>query len=72
MLLNFEGQPGRFIRHGVVDGQGVVEFGEVTVGEFDIDDRPDDLNDFTDIGGGSSSGNHRDFLRIILTEEGKR
>ena len=53
-------------------GEGVEERGQVTVGEFDINDRADDLNNFTDVGGGSSSGNHSEFLRIIRTEVRKR
>ena len=61
VLLDFEGQLGRLAADGVIDREGVEECGQVTVGEFDIDDRADDLNDFTDVGGGSSSGNHDDF-----------
>ncbi len=64
MLLDFEGEPGRLASQGVVNGEGVEERGQVAVGEFDIDDRPDDLNDFTDVGGGSGGGNHGEFLMI--------
>ena len=33
----------------------------MSVGEFDIDNRADDLSDFTDVGGGGSSGSHDMF-----------
>ena len=43
----------------VIDGERVVEFGQVAVGEFDIDDGADDLDDFTDVGDGGGGGDHK-------------
>ena len=51
MLLNFKGKMGRLAVQRVIDREGVEERGQVIFGEFDIDDRADDLNDFTDVGG---------------------
>ncbi len=54
----------RVVPDVVLNGQCVEKGGEVTVGKFNVDDRADDLNDFTDVGGGGGSGNHKEFLRI--------
>ena len=59
VLLHFHGELGGLAVDRVIDGEGVEQFGQMSVGEFDIDDGPDDLNDFTDAGSGGSSGNHR-------------
>ena len=68
VLLDFEGDLSRLAVHGIFDGQGVVKRGQMAVGEFDIDDRSDDLNDFTDVGGGRGGGNHSVFLMFVRTE----
>ena len=36
----------------------------MAVGEFNVDDGADDLNDFTDAGGGGGCGDHDVYVRI--------
>jgi hypothetical protein len=45
VLLNLEREPGGLAQDLEFDGEGVVDRGEL-VGELDVHDRADDLNDF--------------------------
>ncbi len=57
VLLNFERQFGFDAADDEVDRQRIIERGKFAVGEFDIDDGSDDLDDFT--GNGSGTGRER-------------
>ena len=56
VLLDFEGKLGGLATEVVVDGEGIVKGGHVAVGELDVDDGADDLDDLAGLGGGRRGG----------------